>query len=395
MPPVDRPRIYLDNAATSWPKPESVYRAVDAYMRDNGAAAGRGVYVEAATASAIVADARRRVARLIGAADPKQVVFTLNGTDALSTALHGLLGRAGGHVVTTVLEHNSVLRPLRLLEKRGRISLSIVNLEESGAIDPAAVVKAITTETRLVAITHASNVTGVVLPVAEIAAQAHERGALVLIDAAQTLGHVPVDVRAMGADLLAAPGHKGLLGPLGTGLLYLAPGVEDRVDSLRQGGTGTQSELDEQPAELPEKYEAGNINVAGLSGLAAGVTEVEARAVAAIYAHEAALAGRLVEGLRAIGGVRVLTPAEECPRVGVVSFQVAGYEPGEVAAALDSGPRIQVRSGLHCAPHAHRALGTIAGGGTVRASIGPFNTPEHVERLIAAVAEIAAATIIN
>ncbi|MBX7166902.1 MAG: aminotransferase class V-fold PLP-dependent enzyme [Pirellulales bacterium] len=384
----DRARVYLDNAATSWPKPQRVYAAVEHYLRDNGAAAGRGVYSDAVEAGALVADARRRAARWLGAGEARRVVFGLNGTDALNLALHGLLARGGGHVITTALEHNSVLRPLRKLETAGRISVSIVPPNASGLINEHDIAQAWTDETRLVAIVHASNVTGAVLPIGEIADLTRTRGAHVLVDAAQSAGHVPIDVRALGIDLLATSGHKGLLGPLGTGLLYVAPGLESTLDSVRQGGTGTQSESDLQPETLPDKYECGNLNVLGLAGLAAGLAELDEHH-AEFREREASLLERLLVGLQSIAGVTVYGPAPGVPRVGVVSFNVAGYSPDEVAAALASGYGIQVRSGLHCAPLAHRALGTDRAGGTVRASLGPYNEPEHIERLINAVTEIA------
>ena len=290
-------RIYLDNAATSWPKPESVYRAVERIQRDVGAAAGRGAYAEALEAGRLVESARAGLSRLIGAGDPRRIVFTNNGTDSLNLAIHGFL-EPGDHVVTTAAEHNSVLRPLRELENRGVVQVTRVACDAAGQVDPHDIQRAITAKTKLVAILHASNVTGAIQPVPEIGKIARNLGAAFLVDAAQTLGHLPISVDEMLVDMLAAPGHKGLLGPLGTGLLYVRQGIESRLRSVRQGGTGTRSEEDCQPQSMPDKYESGNPNVPGLAGLAAGVEFVEARGLLAIRRHEVALTERFLERLR-------------------------------------------------------------------------------------------------
>jgi cysteine desulfurase/selenocysteine lyase len=384
------PRIYLDNAATSWPKPNAVYEAVDHYQRCLGAPAGRSTYSEAAEVMRAIEAARASLARMLQAAHPRQIVFAANGTDALNLAISGIL-RPGDHVVATVCEHNSVLRPLRHLETHRQIEVTLVGCDGQGYVDPDDVGRALRPNTRLVAVVHASNVTGALQPMAEIAARAHAAGALLLVDAAQSLGHRPCDVNQLGADLLAAPGHKGLLGPLGTGLLYIAPGLEAQLQSLRQGGTGTRSEEDRQPESLPDKYEAGNLNVPGLVGLAAALRHLEARGLVAVEAHERALTERLLAGLGEIAGVRLHGPPDSAHRVGVVSITIDGYDPQEVAATLDASFRVQVRSGLHCAPRMHEALGTMPFGGTVRFSLGPFSTPADVDAAAAAVAQIAAA----
>jgi cysteine desulfurase family protein len=384
------PRIYLDNAATTWPKPESVYEAVDDYQRGLGTSPARGVYAEAVEADRIVDAARRAVADLLRAEGPQRIAFAFNGTDALNLAIHGIL-RPGDHVVTTVVDHNSVLRPLRWLEERGVIQVSRIGCDASGVVDPAQIRAAMRPQTRLVAVVHASNVTGAIQPVAEIGRLVRPSGALLLVDAAQSLGHLPIDVRAMGIDLLAAPGHKGLLGPLGTGILYLRPGVEDRLESFRQGGTGTHSDEDRQPQSLPDKYEPGNHNAAGLCGLRAGVAYLQDRGLDALRAEEIQLTGRLMDGLAAIPGVELYGPRDPAARVGVVSVALQGYSPQECAAALDLHFRIQVRAGIHCAPLMHRALGTVAAGGTVRFSLGPFNTAGDVDAAVAAVGELAGA----
>src|SRR4051794_6478479 len=252
-------RIYLDNAATSWPKAEAVYGAVDHYQRQLGAPAGRSSYAEASDVERMIGSCRKKIATLIGATDPFRIVFTFNGTDSLNLALHGLL-RPGDHVVTTVCEHNSVLRPLRFLAQRD-ITTTYVPCDGHGYIDADAIREAITSKTRLIALIHASNVTGAIQSAEAVGKIAADHGVFFVLDAAQSLGHVPIDVTSLGCHLLAAPGHKGLLGPLGTGVLYIAPSVEQQLLPLRQGGTGTKSDEDRQPDSLPDRYESGNLNV--------------------------------------------------------------------------------------------------------------------------------------
>lgn len=422
MPEPPPARIYLDNAATSFPKPEEVYRAVDDYQRRLGTAVGRGAYREASELQGIVQRARVLAAELVHAEGAERVVFTLNGTDSLNLALHGTL-RAGDHVITSLLEHNSVLRPLRDLQDRLGVAVDYVAPDAEGRINPDEFRRLLRTETRLIALTHASNVTGAVQPVEEVGRIAREAGVLFLVDAAQTAGHWPIDVRAMQIDLLACAGHKGLLGPLGTGLLYVRPGVEKELRSIRQGGTGTQSETDRQPDELPEKYESGNHNAPGICGLGAGLEWIKGRGtedrgppnrrsplpdprpptpdprgeagdwttLESICAHEAALTGRLLEGLGAVPGVRVYGPAGTAARVGVVSLTLDRVEPQVLATLLDENFGIQARAGLHCAPGAHRCLGTLETGGTLRLSVGPFNTPDDIEATLVALHQIALA----
>ncbi|MGD9719647.1 MAG: cysteine desulfurase [Pirellulales bacterium] len=383
-------RIYLDNAATSWPKPPEVYAAVDHYLRDLGAPAGRSGYAEAAEVSQRVETARRNTARLLGVRDTKCVIFTANGTDSLNLALHGLL-REGDRVVTTNVEHNSVLRPLVAIGESLGVTTEIVRCDAHGIVDPDEVRAALREKTRLVAISHASNVTGALQPVAAVARLAHEAGALVLCDAAQTAGHVPLDMGALGVDLLATSGHKGLLGPLGIGVLALTTAVAPALHSVRQGGTGTRSELARQPDELPGKYESGNLNVPGILGLGAAVEYLSRRRPETVAEHGTALAERLLAGLRDLGGVRIIGPITAQQRVPLVSIVVEGYDPQEMALGLDAAYRIQVRAGLHCAPLMHEAMQTQTTGGTVRFSIGPFNTEADIDAAIEAVTEMISA----
>ncbi len=396
MPP-SLPRIYLDNAATSFPKPDAVYDAVDRYQREIGVPVGRGATRAAVGLQAVVDRCRLRAARLLRAESPERIVFTFNGTDGLNQAIHGLIGplaspligpgsRSVRHVVTSSIEHNSVLRPL----SQTGCAVTYVRPNRQGTIDPAAVRDALRPDTALVVMTHASNVTGVVQPVTEIGELAHQNGSLFVLDAAQTVGHWPVDLGSLPVDLLACPGHKGLLGPLGTGLLYVRPGLEERLVPLRQGGTGTQSEQPTQPTTMPDRYEAGNHNAPGLVGLEAALAWIEEQTVEALQAHERNLITKLLEGLDGLPGVSVYGPPADGKRVGVVSFNVEGLPPQEVATILDQNFGIEVRSGFHCAPLVHEDLGTTAQGGTVRMSVGPFTTAEQIDAAVGAVREIAA-----
>lgn len=386
-------RIYLDNAATSWPKPEAVYEVVDWYQREVGATTGRGAYREADEATRRVRTTRERLARLLGVARPDHIVFTANGTESLNLALHGVL-RPGDHVITSVVDHNSVLRPLRFLEEHREIAVDRVPCSRDGIVDPQAMRRAIRPRTRMIALVHASNVTGALQPIEEVGALAAEYGLIYLVDAAQSAGHLPIDVRRTGAHLFAAPAHKGLLGPSGLGLLYIAPGCEPSVRPLRQGGTGTQSDEDRQPDTLPDKYEPGNLNVPAVLGLGAGVAFLEQLGLEQVHRQSVELTARLLDGFAGIAGVTVYGPPAAHQRVGVVSISVAGVDPRVVAATLDSARRIQVRAGVHCAPLMHRALGTTELGGTVRFSTSVFTTPADVDAAVEAVAEIARSMVV-
>lgn len=381
-------RVYLDNAATSWPKPQSVYDAVDDYHHRLGVSVGRGGYAEAEEVGRVVNETRAAIARLIDAESSERIVFTLNGTDSLNMAIHGIL-KPGEHVVTTVVEHNSVLRPLRSLEKRRGIDITRVRCNEFGIISPEDIRAALRTNTRLIVLTHASNVTGAIQPVAEIGKVAREHGVLFLVDAAQTLGHAPVSVSAIGVDILAAPGHKGLLGPLGTGILYIRPGVEELIDCVRQGGTGSASSSEDQPEAMPEKYESGSQNVPGIVGLRAGIEYIEQRGLADIRQHSIDLIDRLTLGLKNVPGVKVYGPRTSVDRVGVVSITFSDQVAPSFAKRLEEEFRVQVRGGFQCAALMHRSLGTFEQQGTVRFSVGPFNTVEDIDAAIEATRTIA------
>ncbi len=376
--------IYLDNAATSFPKPESVYRAVDATLRQVGASSGRGSHQLALAAGRIVLGAREAVAGLFGISDSARIVFTANATEAVNFALFGLL-RPGDRVVTSSMEHNAVARPLRVLQERG-VTLVKVPADSRGFIDPAEVRRACAEKTRMVVLGHCSNVTGTLQPIEEIGPWCRREGILFLVDAAQSAGFFPLDVEAMGIDLLAASGHKGLFGPPGTGFLYLRRGLQPTP--LIYGGTGGNSHSDLPPEELPERLESGTVNTPGLAGLKAGIDFIEAEGLPAIRRREGELLRHLVTGLGEIPQVRLFGPGDSLLRGPVLSFVLEGQDPAETGFLLDHHHGICVRVGLHCAPDAHRTIGTFPRG-TVRVSPGYFNTDEEIGHFLAAVAALA------
>lgn len=373
--------VYLDNAATSWPKPRAVTEALVTFMEQQAANPGRGGHRMSLEASRVVYRCREKVAQILNAQDPARVVFTLNATSAINMALWGLL-EPGDHCVTSSMEHNAMARPLHALQQKG-VEVAFVPCNNDGTVDLDSFATSIRKGTRLVAFTHASNVTGTILPVREIAQLAREAGALTLLDAAQTVGVEEVDVQAMGVDLLAAPGHKSLLGPMGTGFLYVGPRAEIRPTMF--GGTGSYSDNLAMPEVLPDKLESGTVNALGLAGLGAGIGWVLSEGVANIAARENALVNRLRQGLCSIPGVKVYGGK---PQVSLLAFNIADMGSTEVAAILDASFNICVRPGLHCAPLAHRSLGTIDQG-VVRVSPGPFTTEAEIDLLLTAVEEIA------
>lgn len=377
--------IYLDNAATSFPKAPGVAEAMVRTLTEAGGNPGRSGHAMAVAAQGVVNETRRRLAVLLGAPDPTRIVFTANATDAINQALFGLL-RPGERVITTRMEHNALVRPLAELAGRG-VAVERVAASHDGCVDLDDLARALRTgPTRLVAMAHASNVTGSILPAREVAQLAHEYGALFLLDAAQTAGALPLDVGEMEIDLLALPGHKGLLGPPGTGALFVAAGVT--LTPLRFGGTGLRSEDEQMPEKLPERLEAGTLNTVGLAGLGAALRFLAERGVAAVRAHEMALTARLLAGLQGIPGLRIHGVADPPRQVATVSISLQGWEPVDLAAVLDSSFGIAVRAGLHCAPAAHRTLGTFPSG-TVRLSAGCFTTEDDIEQTVAALEQLA------
>ena len=375
--------IYLDNAATSWPKPPGVAEAMTRFLGEVGANPGRAGHRRSIAAGRIVYDLREEIASLVGCPDPMRVTFGMNATEAINLALHGLL-RPGDHVVTTSMEHNAVMRPLRLLESRG-VAVSVAPCSPSGELDPAEVERRIGTATRLIVIGHASNVVGTIQPVAEIGRIARRHGVLVLLDAATTAGIVPIDMERDAIDLLAFTGHKALGGPTGTGGLVFGERADpDSIASLHQGGTGSRSEREHQPDFLPDKYESGTLNVVGLAGLLAGVRWIRAQGIDRLQERAVEHAAALLDGLAAIGGVTVYGSPEANCRVATVSFNITGRESSDVGLRLDEDFGVMCRVGLHCAPAAHRTLGS-APGGTVRFAAGAFTTAGELAQAIDAV----------
>ena len=400
---------YFDNAATSWPKPAGVRRAMDAFLRKGGGNPGRSGHGRSIGAARTVVQARERLAELFNARDSSRIVFTKNATESLNMAILGL-AEESGHIVTTSMEHNSVLRPLSFLRGRG-YDITVVKGSETGLVDPGSVAEAVREKTNLVILTHASNVTGAVNDIGSVGVMCRERGVSFLVDAAQTAGVIPIDIEGMCIDFLAFSGHKGLLGPQGTGGLYIG---NDRLENpLMRGGTGSLSDREDQPGFLPDRFESGTLNVVGIAGLEAGVEYVMKRGVDAIGRHDVAILSVFTEALSgderfvlhgpcrtpgSRGTVSSSGRSEESaqvehgfspsPQTGVLSLNIAGVSPSRVGQILDREYGVQTRIGLHCAPSAHRTIGTFPDG-TVRLSWGPFTTEKDARRVVKALCSIA------
>ena len=371
-------RIYLDHAATTWPKAECVIEAMSGYARECGTAAGRGAYRSAQQASEIVAETRRRLAQLIAAESGKCISLQASGTAALNVAIHGIGLRAGDHVVTTAAEHNSVLRPLHHLVETIGIQVTTVACDQNGFVHSGQILQSIRKDTRLVAMTHASNVTGAIQPIVDVGEVLREHPALLLCDAAQSLGYLPIDARQLGVDLLAAPGHKGLGGPMGTGILYVSPNVQQNMRPLLQGGTGSQSESLMMPEAFPSKLESGNLNVPAIAGLLAGLqSQVEESSLAE-------LSSQLHKGLSEIDGLKIFG---SCGAIPIASVAIPGLSPADLAAILDTEFGIETRSGFHCAALIHQYLGS-ADEGTLRISAGHSTTADEIAAVLNALREI-------
>lgn len=378
--------VYFDNAATSWPKPPEMQAAMIRYLQEVGGSPGRSGHRMSIEASRIVSDTRDAIAELLHVDDPARIAFTKNSTEALNIAIMGLVN-SGGHVITSSMEHNSVMRPLRYLERAGTIELTVVPCSPStGDLDADEIRKALRRNTRLITVLHASNVIGNLMPVREIGAIARAASVPFLVDASQTAGAYPIDVESLNIDLLAFTGHKSLLGPTGTGGLYIREGIE--VRPLARGGTGSKSEQEIQPDFMPDKFEAGTLNVVGLAGLGASVGLLLRMDVACIHEQERVLVTRFLQGAAAIPGILVPGPKDVHQRIGVVSFTLEGISPSKVGLVLDREFGIMTRIGLHCAPAAHRTLGTFPHG-TIRFGFSYFNTLEQVDYALGALARIA------
>lgn len=373
--------IYLDNAATSYPKPKEVYNAVDYVLRNVGGNPGRAGHKMSLEANRIILEARERIAKLFNIPDESRIIFTSNATEAINLGIKGVL-QCEDHVVTTTMEHNSVLRPLKALESIG-VKTTKVQACSNGSLPISKVEQSLQKNTKLMVVTHASNVVGYIYPLHELGWMAKKKGIIFMVDAAQTAGEVSIDVQAMGIDLLACPGHKGLLGPQGTGFLYMAEGIDLRP--LVEGGTGSFSESEDQPQILPDRFESGTLNTPGIAGLAEGVQFILSLGIENIRKHKLELISRLREGLKEIEGIALYGPGEG--NFLLTSLDVEGWDPSELGFILDHFYDIQVRTGLHCAPLAHKSITTFPRG-TIRVSPGYFNTPEDIDNFLIVLKEI-------
>jgi cysteine desulfurase family protein len=376
--------VYFDNAATSWPKPPGVWQAMDYFMHQVGASPGRAGHKRTVEANRIVDETRELLARQFNIGNPEQIIFTLNATDALNIALKGLL-KSGDHVVTSSMEHNSVSRPLYFLEQQG-VQVTKVKCNHQGHLCVKETEAAIRPNTKLLVVTHASNVTGTLMPVKELGQLAKKYNLYFLLDASQTAGIEDIDVKAFNIDVLACPGHKSLFGPQGTGILYVGGGVP--MIPLRQGGTGSKSETPDQPEIMPEKYESGTLNAIGIAGLGAGLKFIKKEGIKNIRQKEKQLAKRFLARAQQIPKIVIYGPLDMDKQVPVVSFTFINAKAGDIGKILDEKYNIACRAGLHCAPDAHHTIGTFKNK-LIRFSFSYFNTPEEVDYALMALKQIA------
>jgi cysteine desulfurase family protein len=369
--------LYLDNAATSFPKPEAMLAAMINYQQTVGASPGRSGHGRSIDAGRLIYETREGLARLFHIEDPLRIALTKNSTEALNIIVQGGL-KPGDHVMTSGMEHNSVMRPLRFMESRG-VALSVIPCSPRGELDPDDIQKGFRKNTKMVILTHASNVTGTILPIETVGSMARKNDVIFCVDAAQTTGVLPIDVGKMSIDLLAFTGHKSLYGPQGTGGFYIRKGLEKRITPLMMGGTGSRSEFEEQPDFMPDKYESGTPNTIGFAGLSAGVNYVLEQTIAAIRAKEEQLTSRFLNQLKEFKDrVTVYGPNNASQQTAVVSFNVKGISPSDAALYFEESWGILCRPGLHCSPAAHRTIGTFPRG-TIRFSFGFFNTGQDVD----------------
>jgi cysteine desulfurase / selenocysteine lyase len=375
--------IYLDNAATSFPKPRTVYQNVTKAMTKFGANPGRGSHSMAIEGAKVIYETRELLAQFFNLGDPMKVIFTFNATDSLNLAIKGLL-KSGDHVITTSMEHNSVLRPVMELEKIG-VSNTIVSCQTDGKINISDIENAITSNTKLVITTHVSNLTGTIFPIDQIGKICKKHKIHYLVDASQSAGVLDIDMQSSNIDFLAFPGHKGLLGPQGTGALLINSEVE--MSQLKEGGTGSESSNLNQPNFYPDKFEAGTPNLPGIAGLNSGLKHIINRGTKSIYSHEKELLDLFIKELKNISKIQIYGPNDINDRCGVVPINIEGIDSSEVAYLLDTKYNIAVRPGLHCAPLAHKTIGTEKIG-AVRFSVGPFNTKTDILAAVKALDEI-------
>lgn len=376
--------IYMDNAATSWPKPHCVYEAIVNCMKSAGANPGRSSHLMSIDAGNIILRTRELLAKFFNTDDPFRIIFTSNTTEALNLGIKGLL-RKGDHVITTTMEHNSVVRPLKTLEQRG-INTTFVKCNSQGILDPHDVESAIEKNTKLVITTHASNVTGGIMPIDEIGKITNRYGIVYMVDAAQTAGIIPIDVKKSSIDMLAFPGHKSLLGPQGTGGLYISPNLD--IEPLKEGGTGSLSESYYQPNFLPDRYESGTLNTPGIAGLGAGVEFLLKHEDMYVLNKIRKLETYFLDGLSNIDEVKVYGPTDIEHRIGVIALNICHRDSAEVVSLLSDVYNISTRGELHCAPLAHATIGTSEFG-AVRFSPGLFSSLEDIDACIDALSKIA------
>ncbi len=377
--------IYLDSGATTFPKPEEVYQTMNQFYRAYGVNPGRSGYDMCMMAGNMVEDTRKLLTGFFGGEDPNRLVFGYNATDALNLAIFGML-KAGDHAITTTLEHNSVLRPLYHLFRDSQVEVDHIPFDKKGFVHPEDFERKIRKNTRLIVVNHGSNVIGTVQPVKEIGRICRERGIPLLIDASQTAGKMPINVRDLNVDVIAFTGHKSLMGPMGIGGLYVRDGIEIR--HTRAGGTGVRSAVRPHLDEYPYRLEYGTPNLPGIAGLNAGVKWLQTQGVENIQAHEEKLLKVLRDGLREIEGVTMYCQDDLTNHIGVLAFNIDGLEAMDTGTMLDVDFNIACRTGLHCAPLVHEQLGTDKIHGAVRFGIGPFNTEDEIRTAVQAVREI-------
>lgn len=378
--------IYFDQSASSFPKPKEVTDAVVEALTKYGANPGRGSHALANEAGNKIYETRVQLAEFFGLSDPNHVIFTQNATAAINQGILGLSLKAGDHIITTAYEHNAVRRPLERLKKEKGVEITYIQPNLNGEMNIDSLEKAITASTKLLVATHGSNLTGAIIPIELLGEISKKHNLIFMVDASQTAGILPINMEKLNIDLLAFAGHKGLMGPQGTGALLINKNIE--LKPLITGGTGHYSERIEQPEELPERLESGTLNTPGIAGLLAGLQFVKQKGLDEIFKHEQMLTEACIKGLKKIDGVTVYGPDETVKRLAVISFNIDGVDSQEVAMILDQHYHIAVRAGLHCSPLAHQSIGTIQRGGAIRASFGIYNTLEEVEKFVQAIEEI-------
>lgn len=374
--------IYCDQAATSFPKPKAVVEAISSFLTNTSGSPGRSAHRYAIEAGRAVFEARETIAVFFNCPSSEQVIFTANVTESLNLVLLGLL-QPGDHVVTTSMEHNSVMRPLQYLRESRNVDFTVVSCDDQGQLDPEDIRRVLRSETRFVVVNHASNVTGTILPIEAVGEIKGD--AFFLVDTAQSAGVIPIDMQEAGIDFLAFTGHKSLLGPTGIGGLCLSKDI--RLNPLKRGGTGSRSESWAHPDFLPDRYESGTPNTLGIAGLDAGIRFIREQGIERIRDHELQLIRQMMEGLGGIRGVKIYGPQAADEKTAIVSLNIEGKSPSEVCLTLDRKYGIMTRGGLQCAPIAHKTIGTFPDG-TVRLSLGYFNTMEEVDQVIRAIDEI-------